>query len=146
MSFSAETQINHKKPNSRPSIFRNFLIINQTWGAVALSDKNFVSSPEFQEKFWLPNFCSKIFVKRGRTGKWQSYLLCLKCQSNRLPFSNMHFSDAQFFYSSLVNVSYCLFFCAATAKASAMEDAGSGEIDLELGSSFMIWFGKIWEP
>ena len=65
MSFSAATQINHKKLN----IFRNFLIINQTWGAVALSDKNFVSSAEFQEKFWLPNFCSKIFVTRGRTWK-----------------------------------------------------------------------------
>ena len=58
----------------------------------------------------------------------------------------MNFNDALYFCSSLVNVSYCLFFCAVTAKTSAMEDAGSGEIDLELGSSFMIWLGKIWEP
>ena len=36
-----------------------------------------------------------------------------------------------------VNVSYKFFFCAAAAEASAIEEVGSGEIDLELGSSFL---------
>ena len=34
---------------------------------------------------------------------------------------------------ALFNVSYCFFFCAAAAEASAIEEVGSGEIDLELG-------------
>jgi len=42
-----------------------------------------------------------------------------------------------YFSSSLVNVSYCFFFCAAAAEVSAIEEVGSGEIDLKLGSSFM---------
>ena len=64
--FSAETQINHKKPNNRTSIFWNFLIINQIQGPITLGDKNFASSVKFQEKFWITNFCPKIFAKRGR--------------------------------------------------------------------------------
>ena len=32
------------------------------------------------------------------------------------------------------------------AEVSAIEEVGSGEIDLELSSSFMILLGKIWEP
>ena len=35
------------------------------------------------------------------------------------------------------HVSYCFFFCAAAAEASAIEEVSSGEIDLKLGSSFM---------
>ena len=49
--------------------------------------------PHFRKHFGWTNFCSKIFVKRGRTGKWQSYLLYLKRQSNCLPFSNIDFCD-----------------------------------------------------
>ena len=112
-------------------------------GPVALGDKNLVSSAEFQEKFGLTNFCSKIFVKRGRTGNWQSHLLCLKRQSNCLPFSNqisnIHFRDAHQFSSSFNYVSYRFLFCAAAAEASAIEQVSLGEIDLELCCTFIIY-------